>query len=432
MDITHIQGKLKNGAQYIIANTGCGSSCTILVLFRVGSKNEGHGLKGVSHFIEHMMFKGTQNRPNPKDITSTIYQFGGKINAFTDYDNTGYFVKLDRDHIDLAMDILSDSLYNSLFRASDIEMEKGVVISENLKNDTNPQRLGSQLNQSQIFRGTPLQTSIGGLNSDIQKFNQTKVITYLANHYHPKNMVISVAGNLPSNIQKRIVHWFDKDIANVSVKIRVNAPKYKMDQIIKSDPPYINKLFENAEQNIGFIGFPSYSFGDPNSYAADILANILAGNMSSRLFVRLREQEGLVYVINEQMGEYDEIGSLKLWFGTFPDKKSVDRCCSIISDELKKIKKELIEEKELEEFKRFVIGRLLMGTENTEEVATFYGQHLLFLGSPMTYRDIVKAYEKVTAKDIMIVANHIFQKKKLNVTIVGPKKIANPFEKLSL
>ena len=194
---------LKNGWKYVIDSNKCGKTITLLVLFKVGSINELEKERGISHFIEHLFFQGTtKNLKNSKDITKAVYQNGGYINAFTSYDYTGYYIKIESQHLEKAMKILSEILYHSKFTPTDLEKEKSIVIQENRKQQSNPMRILHELTYKNIYQSTPLEHPIGGYPEIIKNFNRKMVIDYLNREYG--EAVVSVSGNTDIS-QKKII-----------------------------------------------------------------------------------------------------------------------------------------------------------------------------------------------------------------------------------
>ena len=246
---------LKNGIRYYIDKNNSSSSACIFFLVNVGSINEKKDEEGMAHFLEHMLFKGTKKRLKSKNISNNIYKVGGETNAFTSYDITAYYICIGSDFVENAIDILSDMLFNSTFR--DFTEEKDVVISENKKNTSIPQAKFYQKYLSMVYKGTPYQHNIGGTNSVIKKFTLKRLKEFYYKYYKPENIVVSIAGKIPKNIDKLVSKYFNKKMKNNKKPVEDITVSNFRD---KQKKPNFLSMIDNVDQADVIIGFPCYNY----------------------------------------------------------------------------------------------------------------------------------------------------------------------------
>lgn len=428
-----INGKLKNNIPYIISHNNSYSSVTIIVLFKVGSRNEPLKYYGISHYIEHMLFKGTNKRKKPEDIVNILYRYGAKVNAFTDRDSTGYFVKIIPEKLEIAMDILSDMIFNSKFADKDLKMEKKVVLNELERFTSDPEKQIHQMNADLLYNGTTLQHDIGGTKEDIMKYSKNMVMSYLQNFYSCNNMLITIAGNIiddEKNIIKKLEKYFGhhkfhykphiKDIKNKKNLIHSNLIKYYPDFYNLQNGIRFNHIVrKDLKQAYVIISIPTFGINDDRSFIVDIIGIILAGNMGSRLFLKMREKYGLVYTVRKDIDKYEDIGSLKIQFSTFNDVNIIKKCCEIVINEFLFLSKNKISKKELAYAIDYSIGSIKLSREDTKSVALFYGYNQLFMGDPFSYDYFIKKYKLIDRNDILNISKEIFQKNKLNISVIS-------------
>ncbi len=414
---------LNNGIKYIIDHNNSYSSVTIIILFKVGSRNEFNKYDGISHFIEHMMFKGTQRRPKSQQIVNELYRYGARINAFTDRDNTGYYVKIIPKHLETALDILSDMLFNSKLNQDDIKTEKKVVLNELERSNSEPDKQIDQMICQLLYKNTLLEHDIGGNEKNIKNYNHQMILSYLYEHYQNSNMLISIAGKVDNNIVNKLNKYFGNkkfkykpqknllynnktifypDFANLQNGIRFN-------NIIRTD----------VQQAYVALGVPSYGMNDDRSFIVDIIGTLLAGNMGSRLFIKLREKLGLVYTVKKDIDKFEDLGSLKIIFSTFNGQDCIKKCYKIVIKEFEKLKRNGIKQKELDHTRDYIIGTMLLSKDNTKNVALFLGYNQLFMGKPYTYEYYIKKYNSIKCEDVQRIANEIFKINKINLSIIS-------------
>ncbi|MBI3291078.1 insulinase family protein [Candidatus Falkowbacteria bacterium] len=414
--------KLKNGLTLITAPLKQTKAVTVLVLLPVGSRHETKEINGVSHFVEHLLFKGTQKRPTSLDITKELDSIGAEFNAFTSKDHTGYYIKASADKIELAFDILSDMIFNSTFNKLEIAKERGVIIEEINMYDDNPLLSMHHLLEETVFGDHPLGWWVSGPKKTIKNISRSQILNYKNKFYQPSSMVVAVSGNVKNaQVKKMADKYFgfssNKKANKDFVKININqtAPRVKL----------MNKKTEQVQ--IGF-GFPAFSGSDPRIYSLYLLSVILGGNMSSRLFTSVREEHGLAYQIRTDQSNYQDTGVFIVQAGL--DKKRLDQAIKLILTELKKVKEFGVTDKELRSAKDFIKGKLTIELEDSENIADWYGKQELLLDQIYTPEQRLKKFFAVSKDQIKKTAEEIFKNEKINLTVIGPFDDKNHFQKL--
>ncbi len=414
---------LKNGIRVILAPLQNTESVTVHIGVKVGSVDENKNINGLSHFLEHMMFKGTKNRPSTLAIAKELDAIGGLYNAYTHKEYTAYFAKVLSKHINVAVDILSDMLQNSLFDKNEIEKERGVIIEEiNLYQDT-PSRYIGDLFEKALWGDSFLGREIIGTKENISKFSRQDLLKHLENFYVGQNMVITVAGKYPKNILSLIEKKFFQ-IKNKAAKNHPNNFKIKRKQNIIF-------LDKNTDQTHLAIGFHTFPLSDKRKYATAILATILGGNMSSRFFINIREKLGLCYYITTEAEHYLKDG----YIATFSGVKNNDLSTAIekILEGYKEMAQTEISQEELNKAKDYIKGKTLLYLEESQAVAEFLARQEILLNKILTYREIFEIIEAIKTSDILKIWREIFSLEKLKIACIGPEKnkevIENIFDK---
>lgn len=414
--------KLKNGLTLITAPLKETRAVTVLVLLPVGSRYETKNINGVSHFIEHMMFKGTKQRPTSADITKELDSVGAEYNAFTSKDHTGYYVKIAADKIELAFDIMSDMLFNSTFDSQEINKERGVILEEiNMYHD-NPLMFLSALFEQTVFGDNSLGWLISGPKKVIKSVSRQQILDYKNKFYQPSNMIVTVAGSFSKiKVNSLIKKYFNNSHAR---KAKIAFSKIKT----QPNKSKISLIFKATEQVQLGLGFEAYSIFDKRIYPLYLLAVILGGNMSSRLFTVIREQHGLAYYIKADIGAYQDKGSFLIQSGL--DKTKIKQAINLILAELKKVKDFGVTDKELKNAKEFLKGKLVLELEDSESVADWYGKQDLLLNKISTPAERLKKIFAINQDQIKCVAQDLIKEEKLNLAIIGPFKRKEEFKKL--
>jgi predicted Zn-dependent peptidase len=384
---------------------------TVLVLVGTGSKYETKDINGISHFLEHMMFKGTTKRPGYLDISRELDSIGADYNAFTSKEYTGYYAKASSDKLDVVMDVISDIFLNSKLDQEAIEIEKNVIVEEiNMDRDT-PQRHVGDIFEALLYGDQPAGWDVAGEKEIVTKLKRSDFVSYFNTHYIAENTIVAVAGNINAEIIK------DKT-ATYFNNIRLGKPVTKVPVSESQDGVKIKLNFKQTDQTHFRLGFRSYDMHDPRKYALGVLGTILGGGMSSRLFDEVREKRGLAYYIGAGNQSYTDTGYFLVSAGV-NNEKTLD-AIKVVIDELAKIKKEGVTPLELRQAIDQIIGRTFLSLESSETIAEVYAEPILFEGKVLTPEETLDKIKKVTLVDIMNVAADVFQESKMNLAVVGP------------
>ncbi len=412
---------LKNGLRLITVPMPQLESVTVMVGVGAGSRYETKKVNGLFHFIEHMAFKGTKKRPSTLAIASEVDAVGGEFNAFTDKEFTGYYLKLASKHTKLAFDILSDMLTNSLFKPQEIEREKGVIIEEiNMYEDTPVRRVWDVFTRL-LYGDNPMGWDIAGESKSIRQIKREDFLNYLGRLYYPKNMVVAVAGKLNGKEIKNMTENFFGSLRKPGQKI---TKKIK----IKQERPRLKLVYKKTEQGHFCLGIPGYDLFHKDRFALGILATILGGGMSSRLFLEIREKKGLAYYVGSEVDYFTDSGFFLNRAGVHLRK--IEEAIKIVLEEFANLVSKKVCLKELNKAKEFLKGGLILALEDSKNVANRYAVQLILEKQIRTPEQTLALIDKVTAEDVQRVAKDIFKPKKLNLAIIGPYKTESQFKKL--
>ncbi|KKQ18666.1 MAG: Peptidase M16 domain protein [Berkelbacteria bacterium GW2011_GWB1_38_5] len=412
---------LPNGLKLITAPLENTKAVTVLFLIGVGSRYENKNLNGISHFLEHLFFKGTKKRPKTLDIAKALDAVGASYNAFTSEEHTGFFVRAASEHFELALDILFDMLYNSAFLSEEIEREKGVIVEEiNMYQDL-PQSYISEVAKQLFYGDQPLGWQTTGLKETVQKFSREDFVSYRDKFYTPENMIVAVAGG-KNNVswQEKIQEFF----AKVEAKRKEEYLKIKENQT----KPGLKMHFKKTDQAHLILGFRTPARSDKRRPVLKVLNNLFGETMSSRLFTEVREKRGLAYYVSSEMADFQDTGIFGASAGV--DILRAKEAVKVILEEFNKLKTKDISAEELKRAKENLKGRMYLGLEESFAVAEFLAEQQLFWGKIEHPEEIISKYEKVTASDIKKFAKEYFVPKNLNLAMISPFKNTNEFEKI--
>jgi len=412
---------LKNGLRIITLPVKGTKAATVLVLVGAGSKYEVKEISGLSHFLEHMFFKGTKRRPNKLKLIEILDKIGGQYNAFTSQEFTGYWAKVSADHLETALDLVSDIYLNSKIEQEEINRERGTILQElNMYLDT-PTRYVGDLWLSLLYGDQPAGWPILGTEKLIKSVKRAQFIEYLKEHYSSKNTIVVVAGQID----------YDSTLAKVRKYfegINENSAKGKLAVREEQSRPKSLVYYKETDQTHLYLGVRAYDIFHPDKYALSLLGTILGGNMSSRLFMSVREKEGLAYYIKTGVDTDTDVGFLASQAGI--DNQKVDRAIGLILKEYRKIADRRISPAELKKAKDYTKGTTLLEMESSDAQASFVGFQELLTNKVLTLEDKFAKIDKVTVDDIQRVAQDIFQPAKLNLALIGPFKNKQRFEKI--
>ncbi len=402
---------LKNGLRVIMIPMKNANSVTVLILVGTGSKYETKDINGISHFLEHMFFKGTKKRPTTLKISETLDMIGGQYNAFTSKEVTGFWAKVDKKHTDIALDWISDMFLNSKFDPEELEREKGVVIEElNMYLDT-PTAYVSELFEELLYGDTPAGWRIIGEKENILNYNREKLIDYYKNHYAASNTVVCVAGDISSKqIEEKLNKYFGK--ANFHKAL----PKVVVRE--EQSAPGILMHYKKTDQTHFCLGVRAYDMNDPRRYALSLMAVILGGNMSSRLFISVRERHGLGYYVHTSVDTTTDTGYIVTQAGIKND--SLEKAIELVLIEYRDLKNKKITARELKKAKDYVRGSTSLSLDGSDAQASFYASQEVMNQKLLTPEEKLKMIDKVTVNDIKKVAEDIFKNERLNLSVIGP------------
>lgn len=401
--------KLNNGLTIIAEEIPYLKSISMGIWFRSGIKTEENYIDGVSHFIEHMMFKGTKNRTS-KQLVAEIENLGGVINAFTGRECTCYYVRLLDEHLNIGIDILSDMILNSKFDEKDIEREKSVIIEELKMYEDSPEDLTYDILLEKVYNNKGIGKNILGGKESIKSMNRDAILDYFEKFYVPENAVLSICGNFDFEetvklIEDKFENWHGE------------KPDYNLQNEIFN--PCIIKKDRDYEQTNLAICFECENIGSSSNdvYAIDIINNVLGGSSTSRLFQRIREDEGLVYSIYSEQEFYREKGELGIYASM--STENLEDVYRLVKEEIISLNENGITEEELNNSKEQLKGEFMLGMESTESRMNAIGKYMLITGKVETLEDVIEGLNSITMDDINRVISDVLDINKMGVCVVG-------------
>ena len=412
---------LKNGLRVVTIPMKDNPTATVLVLVEAGSKYEEKKVNGISHFLEHMCFKGTIKRPKAIDISKELDALGSQYNAFTGQEYTGYYAKSDAKHFSKIFDVVSDIYLNSTFPEIEMQREKGVIIEEINMYEDLPNRHVQDLMMKLLYGDTPAGWNIAGEKKNILNMKRDDFIKYKSAHYLPEATTLVVAGAVT---EKEVLKEVNKIFDLVKRGKKENKEKVKESQ----DKPKALVQFKETDQTHFVLGVRSYDLFSKKSPVLSVLGGVLGGGMSSRLFQKLREEMGVGYYVRAYNDAYTDHGFFQISAGV--DNKRIEEVIKAVIEECNKLKQELVSEEELNKTKECLIGNMKLSLESSDDIANFFGGQELLKREMHDAEEKAKEIRKVTATQIQNLANEIFQNNKLNLALIGPFKEKAKFLKL--
>ncbi len=412
---------LKNGLRIITISQKNTEAVTVLVLVKTGSKYEKKDINGISHFLEHMYFKGTKKRPTALAIAETLDKIGGIYNAFTSEEYTGYYAKTIASEFETALDWVSDIFLNSTLAEKEIQKEKGVIAEEvNMRLD-HPMTYVNVLWSKLLYGDQPAGWDIIGTKQNIANMTRKKLVNYMNSQYVAANTIVCVAGNVGSDLAvNKVKKYFSK--------IKENDSEKKQKVVERQSGPELIIQTRKTDQTHLCLGVRAYNLFHKDKYAQKLLSVILGGMMSSRLFVRVREKMGAAYYITTISDADPDTGCLFTQVGV--DNRKVEKVISAVLDEYKKISKEKVSAQELKKVKSYIKGKAALLLESSDALASFFANQEILEGKIMGLKEIFKMIDRITASDILKVSKDIFQSQKLNLALIGPFKDKEKFKKI--
>ncbi len=408
----HEKTTLDNGLRLLTSEMSHTRSVSVVFFIASGPRYETDSEAGISHFIEHLCFKGTEKRRSSKEISEAIEGIGGMLNGGTDKELTTFWCRVTSEHFLIALDVLIDLLRGSRFDAEDIDRERQIIIEEiNMSLDSPRQRVAMLIDEL-MWPGQPLGRDIAGSKETVASITRKQMLDFFSRNYLPNTTVVVVAGDIEQKrvhdtISRALVDWKPGEIS-------AGFPNQGNQEAAR-----LNIEFRETEQANLCLGVPGLSFFHPDRYAVDLLSIILGEGMSSRLFIEIREQQGLAYDIHSYADHFADSGAVIIHAGVDPSR--TEDAIKAIIDQIAKLK-EKISQDELKKAQQIAKGRLLLSLESSRNVAAWLGVQELLLNRIFTTDEVISLVEAVTTEDLKRVAQQLLTSEKLNLGIVGPVK----------
>ncbi len=412
---------LKNGLRLVTVPMKDNPTVTVLVLVEAGSKYETRDVNGISHFLEHMCFKGTEKRPKAIDISKELDALGSQYNAFTAQEYTGYYAKSDAKHFKQILDVVSDIYLNSTFPEVEMQKEKGVIIEEINMYEDMPNRHVQDLMMKLLYGDQPAGWNIAGEKQNILDMKREDFVKYKKAHYVPSATVLVVAGQVK---EAEVL----KEVNKIFGHIKPNKKDKKLKVVDKQDKPEVLVKFKETDQTHFVLGMRTDDMFSKKNPILSVLGGVLGGGMSSRLFQKLREEMGVGYYVRAYNDVFTDHGFFQISAGV--DNKRIDEVLEAVLLECKKLTLEKVDDEELNKVKECLIGNMKLSLESSDDIANFFGGQELLKKEIKKLDDKASEIRKVTSADIMKLAKQIFTTNNLSLALIGPFKDENKFLKL--
>ncbi len=404
---------LPNGMRLVLVSKPDSLATTITVSVEAGSKYETKDKNGLSHFLEHMCFKGTKKRPRAIDISSELDGMGANFNAFTSQEMTSYYIKARNESLDKVMDVIADMYLNPVFNENEIEKERGVIIEEiNMYEDT-PRRRVQELFMTLVYGDQPAGWDIAGRKEVIRKLNRDDFIKYREAHYVGQATAVVIAGGFEEeNIDRKIGDYFAGLLqGEKSSKIAVKEEQTEPAELVKH---------KDSDQTHLVLGLRAFGIFDERRYILEVLSDILGGGMSSRLFQKIREELGAAYYVQAGTDLYSDHGLVSMMAGV--DHKKIEMVISAAIEEFNRFRSEEVDKGELERAKEHLVGNLFLSLETSDELAFYYAFQEIQKLPLITPEELARKIKAVTSEEIKAVAEDLFKNESLNLAVIGPFK----------
>ncbi len=417
----YIKKVLPNGLTVIEVPSHDAESVVVDFFVKTGSRSETAKENGISHFLEHFLFKGTKKYPTTLAISSLIDSIGGEMNANTGKEHTQYYIKAASKHLPIIFEVLTDMIQNPLLDPVELEREKGVIVEEiNMYKDAPMYEIENIL-EGTMWPKDVLGRDIAGTKETVTKFTREMFSNYINRHYQTPNIILGVSGKYNQKKLKELIskHW-----------LRYPKKKFHGWDIAKDKQASLRTKvqFKKTEQAHLSLGFKGLSYQDPRNAAQSVLSAVLGGGMSSRLFIEVRERRGLAYYVRSSGSSYQDTGVFNIGAGVQIGK--IKEAISVIFEELKKIKTTLINDKELSKAKEYIKGKTTLALEDNQVRLDWFLERAAFYKDIQNSEQVFKKIDAVTAEEVRKFAAEIFQKKNLTLAIIGPYKNEKEFYKL--
>lgn len=410
---------LPNGARVVTSRMDHVHSASIIFNYGVGSRYEEDAQAGISHVLEHMLFKGTERRPDPAIISGEIEGVGGILNAATGRESTNYWAKVPSTHLELAFDVLADIVRYSTLPPDELEKERSVIFEEIRGIVDTPDDLVHDIIDEVIWENQPIGRSIIGTEETVGSISTEHLHAFLDTHYRPERLVIAVAGKVDHD---HVVELTERCFGDM----RAGAGDIYQHAVFQQAAPRARLVTRPTEQAHLCIGHPALAYTDERRYTQGMLDAILSSGMSSRLFLEIREKRGLVYSVYGYFRQYADAGQGVVYAGT--DLQRVDETIEAILLELRKLRDEPVSAEELQRTKDLRKGRILMGMEDSRSVAGWIGSQELTFGEILTPEEVMQKIDEVRADEMLELAREIIREEHLSLALVGPYEDHAHFE----
>lgn len=412
---------LKNGLTILEVPSEDAESVVVDFFVKTGSRSETLKENGISHFLEHFLFKGTKKFPTSMAITELIDGIGGEMNANTGKEHTQFFIKAHYQYLELIFEVLTDMMQNPLLDKDEMQREKGVIVEEINMYKDNPRVTASNVLEDIMWQNDPLGRDIAGQVDIVTKFNRKMFESYMERHYQTGNMILGISGKYDrTHLNKLLNKYWSKIPArkfSIWPKAKDNQKNFR-----------IKLQHEDTKQAVINFGFKGLHFNSKDNATGVVLSSILGGGMSSRLFTEVRERRGLAYYVRASNGNYQDTGVFDISSGVRVD--AIEEAMRVILDELKKIASEPVTDKELIKAKAYLKGRTTLALEDNQMRLDWFLEEIAFKKIIQTPKEIFAAVDRVTTKDILKLAKQIFVSEKMSLAIVGPYKSSKKFEQI--
>lgn len=412
---------LKNGVRLITVPMKDAVTTTVLMLVETGSNYETKDIGGLSHFLEHMCFKGTTRRPTAYDVVIELDSIGAEYNAFTSQEYTGYYAKAHSKHLPTILDVVTDLYQNQRFEAAEIEREKGVIIEEINMYEDMPQRKVHDVAAEALYGDQPAGRSIAGTKETVSAMTRENFVSYVKDHYVASSTIVVVAGAFDEKTIK-------KEVEKAVSSLRIGTKKDKEKVIEKQKEPKVSLKQKTSDQTHLILVARSFPILDEKNYTLDVMAGILGRGMTSRLFQLLREKMGVCYYVRAENDPSTDHGTFQISAGI--DTRRVEEVVSVLVKELRRLVDEPVSKEELAKIKEYIAGKMFLGLESSDSFAEYLGFQEVFHKPLKTPEEVLAKIQAVTADDIQRVAREIIRSGNLTLAMVSPYNEEESLKKL--
>lgn len=413
---------LENGMRVLLAPSKSAETVTVMIMTATGSRFETKEENGMAHFLEHMLFKGTKNRTTARVIAQEIDGIGGQMNAFTAKDRTAYYVKVGKQHLDTAFDVIADVFLNPMLPKREIEKERGAIIEEiNMYEDMPMRDVLNEADKTLFGDAHPLGRDILGPKENIQTFPRSDFVSYFSRNYVAENTALCVAGAFSA---ENVLPKAEKLFKNMRTGTIPPYTPYVHDQ----QQPRVRVKTKKTDQSHFVLAVPSCHLGHKDEAATEVLAAVLGGGMSSRLFSEIRERRGLAYYVRAEQEGYADTGVLYMRAGV--GNANLEEAVKITIQELRKVVKNKVTSAELKKAKEYVKGTTALSLDTTDAQAEHIGHSVLVKGTDESLEVFNAQVDAVTPAQVQRVAKNIFTTNHLNLTVIGPRGDTTALTKL--